>query len=56
MIKVERPGAGDDTRSWGPPYVPDAAGAETDLSAYFLCANRNKQSIAIDFTTPEGAR
>ncbi|WP_153010571.1 CaiB/BaiF CoA-transferase family protein [Falsirhodobacter sp. alg1] len=51
VIKVERPGCGDDTRGWGPPFVEEGS----DLSAYFLCANRNKQSIAIDFTTPEGA-
>lgn len=55
VIKVERPGSGDDTRSWGPPFVTDADGAETDLSAYFLCANRNKRSIAVDITSSEGA-
>ena len=55
VIKVERPGVGDDTRGWGPPFLRDAAGAETDEAAYFLCANRNKQSITIDFTQPEGA-
>lgn len=54
VIKVERPGMGDDTRGWGPPFIPDAQGNDSDLSAYFLCANRNKRSIAIDFTTPEG--
>lgn len=54
VIKVERPGAGDDTRGWGPPYVKDAAGQDTDVAAYFLCANRNKQSIAIDITQPAG--
>lgn len=48
VIKVERPGSGDDTRGWGPPFVPDAEGCDSDLSAYFLCANRNKKSIAID--------
>ena len=54
VIKVERPGAGDDTRGWGPPYVKDAAGSDTDVAAYFLCANRNKQSVTIDITHPEG--
>jgi crotonobetainyl-CoA:carnitine CoA-transferase CaiB-like acyl-CoA transferase len=55
VVKVERPGTGDDTRSWGPPYVRDAEGADTDLSAYFLCANRNKRSIAIDLASEAGA-
>lgn len=56
VVKVERPCAGDDTRGWGPPFLPGPAGeAESDLTAYFLAANRNKQSIAIDFSTEEGA-
>ncbi|MCB9947170.1 MAG: CoA transferase [Rhodospirillaceae bacterium] len=55
VIKVERPGAGDDTRKWGPPYVRDAEGRETTESAYYLCCNRNKRSVTIDFTRPEGA-
>jgi crotonobetainyl-CoA:carnitine CoA-transferase CaiB-like acyl-CoA transferase len=54
VIKVERPGAGDDTRSWGPPFVANADGSDTDLSAYFLSANRNKRSIAIDLSTEDG--
>jgi crotonobetainyl-CoA:carnitine CoA-transferase CaiB-like acyl-CoA transferase len=54
VIKVERPGAGDDTRSWGPPYLEDGEGNDTDIAAYFLCANRNKRSIAIDIACPEG--
>jgi len=54
VIKVERPGAGDDTRGWGPPFVPNADGSDSDLSAYFLSANRNKRSIAIDLATAEG--
>lgn len=54
VIKVERPGAGDDTRSWGPPFVPGADGEDSDLSAYFLAANRNKRSIAIDLATTDG--
>ncbi len=52
--KVENPAGGDDTRSWGPVSVKDAGGGETDLSAYFLSANRNKYSVAIDIATPEG--
>ncbi|MGB0467329.1 MAG: CaiB/BaiF CoA transferase family protein [Pontibacterium sp.] len=53
VIKVERPGAGDDTRGWGPPFVKDSEGQPTD-AAYFHAANRGKQSIAIDMTCPEG--
>ncbi|MCL2656296.1 MAG: CoA transferase [Betaproteobacteria bacterium] len=56
VIKVERPGSGDDTRAWGPPYLKDAAGRDTSEAAYYLCANRNKESIAIDITQPEGQR
>jgi crotonobetainyl-CoA:carnitine CoA-transferase CaiB-like acyl-CoA transferase len=54
VIKVERPGSGDDTRAWGPPYLQDREGHATRDSAYYLCANRNKQSIAIDITQPQG--
>ncbi len=54
VVKVERPGSGDDTRAWGPPYLKGADGRDTSEAAYFLCANRNKRSIAIDFTQPEG--
>jgi crotonobetainyl-CoA:carnitine CoA-transferase CaiB-like acyl-CoA transferase len=54
VIKVEKPDVGDDTRSWGPPFLPDAEGNDSDLSAYFLCANRNKKSIAIDITSEDG--
>ncbi|WP_107676530.1 CaiB/BaiF CoA-transferase family protein [Agrobacterium sp. LAD9] len=54
VIKVERPDVGDDTRGWGPPFVPDADGGDSDLSAYFLSANRNKRSIAIDLASDEG--
>lgn len=54
IIKVERPGLGDDTRSWGPPFVEGNTGP-TQESAYYLCANRNKRSIAVDIATPEGA-
>ena len=56
VIKVERPGVGDDTRSWGPPFLKDRDGADTADSAYYLCANRNKRSVTIDFTRPEGQR
>ena len=48
VVKVERPGTGDDTRTWGPPFVGDDA-------AYFLSLNRNKRSVALDLGTPEGA-
>jgi len=54
VVKVERPGGGDDTRSWGPPYLKDEAGRDTAEAAYFLCANRNKRSVAIDMARPEG--
>ena len=54
VVKVERPGQGDDTRKWGPPYVRDADGNDTTESAYYLSANRNKRSITLDFTKPEG--
>lgn len=54
VIKVERPGAGDDTRLWGPPFLKDEMGNETKNSGYYLCCNRNKRSVTIDFTQPEG--
>ena len=54
VIKVERPGSGDDTRGWGPPFVTDAKGAETGASAYFLSANRGKHSVAINIADPRG--
>ncbi|MCR4469250.1 CaiB/BaiF CoA-transferase family protein [Burkholderia sp. SCN-KJ] len=54
VIKVERPGAGDDTRHWGPPYLKDATGADTAEAAYYLAANRNKRSVTVDIATPEG--
>jgi crotonobetainyl-CoA:carnitine CoA-transferase CaiB-like acyl-CoA transferase len=54
VIKVERPGTGDDTRSWGPPYATDARGKSTSDSAYFLSTNRGKKSVAIDITDPHG--
>ncbi|MFI3047973.1 CaiB/BaiF CoA transferase family protein [Pseudomonas coronafaciens] len=56
VIKVERPGCGDDTRAWGPPFLQNPAGQNTTETAYYLSANRNKQSVTIDFTRPEGQR
>lgn len=56
VVKVERPGSGDDTRAWGPPYLKDEEGRDTSEAAYFLSANRNKRSIAIDFTQQDGQR
>ena len=55
VLKVERPGSGDDTRRWGPHYARDKVGNPTAESAYFLSANRNKRSLAIDLAHPEGA-
>ena len=55
VIKVERAGGGDDTRAWGPPFVPAADGGHLD-AAYFHCTNRGKRSIELDFTTAEGQR
>ncbi|GAB3097308.1 CoA transferase [Aestuariicella hydrocarbonica] len=54
VIKVERPGQGDDTRHWGPPYMRDDNGDPTAESAYFMAANRGKQSVCIDITTAQG--
>ncbi|MEO5867796.1 MAG: CaiB/BaiF CoA-transferase family protein, partial [Sphingomonas sp.] len=54
VIKVERPGVGDDTRAWGPPWLADAEGNPTSESAYYLSCNRNKRSVTIDMATPEG--
>jgi formyl-CoA transferase len=54
VIKVERPGAGDDTRHWGPPFLKDADGNDTRHASYFTACNRNKRSITIDMATSEG--
>ncbi len=54
VIKIERPGAGDDTRGWGPPYMPDEAGESSGEAAYFHAANRGKKSVCIDIAKPEG--
>lgn len=54
VIKIEKPCVGDDTRHWGPPFLPSESRERGD-AAYYLCANRNKRSVAIDFSKPEGA-
>ena len=54
VIKIERPGAGDDTRHWGPPYLRDAKGQDTTEAAYYLAANRGKRSVTVDIATAEG--
>ena len=54
VIKIERPGSGDDTRAWGPPYAKDAAGHDTTEAAYYLSANRGKRSVTVDIAKPEG--
>lgn len=55
VVKVERPGKGDDTRAWGPPFLADAQGDPSAESAYYLCANRNKRSLTANLASPEGA-
>lgn len=54
VIKIERPGVGDDTRQWGPPFTTKTDGSKGD-AAYFLCANRGKKSVELDIASPEGA-
>lgn len=54
VIKIERAGVGDDTRKWGPPFVTDPSGGPSTESAYYLAANRNKRSLALDLAAPEG--
>jgi len=56
VIKVERPGVGDDTRAWGPPYLKDAEGNDTSEAAYYLAVNRGKRSITVSLDQPEGQR
>ena len=56
VIKVERPGVGDDTRTWGPPWMRDEEGNDTREAAYFMAANRNKKSVTVDLSRPEGQR
>ncbi len=54
VIKIERPGSGDDTRAWGPPYLKNSDGADTSEAAYYLSANRGKRSVTIDISRPRG--
>jgi formyl-CoA transferase len=54
VVKIERPGSGDDTRAWGPPFLRDADGRDTAQSTYFTSCNRNKRSVTVDIATPEG--
>ena len=54
VIKIERPGKGDDTRAWGPPFVKDKDGKDTSDAAYFMCANRGKKSLTLDIAKPAG--
>ncbi len=56
ILKIEKPYAGDDTRHWGPPFLQDDDKNNTSESAYYLCANRNKKSIAVDITQEEGQK
>ncbi|HET7774021.1 MAG TPA: CoA transferase, partial [Burkholderiaceae bacterium] len=54
VIKIERPGAGDDTRAWGPPFLRDREGRDTAEAAYYLGTNRNKRSVTVDIARPAG--
>jgi crotonobetainyl-CoA:carnitine CoA-transferase CaiB-like acyl-CoA transferase len=54
VIKIERPGSGDDTRAWGPPFLPSVDGQPTPDAGYFLAVNRGKRSVALDISKPEG--
>jgi crotonobetainyl-CoA:carnitine CoA-transferase CaiB-like acyl-CoA transferase len=54
VVKIERPGSGDDTRAWGPPWLTGGDGQATAESAYYLCANRNKRSLTVDISEPNG--
>lgn len=54
VIKIERPGSGDDTRGWGPPWMKDSEGQWTAEASYYQSANRGKQSVAVDLATPQG--
>ncbi|WP_012745284.1 CaiB/BaiF CoA transferase family protein [Variovorax paradoxus] len=54
VVKIERPGVGDDTRTWGPPFIKDADGNDTDQASYFTACNRNKRSVTVDMATPDG--
>jgi len=54
VIKIERPGVGDDTRTWGPPFIKDADGNDTDQASYFTACNRNKRSVTVDMAPADG--
>src|SRR5256885_13469167 len=54
VIKIERPGGGDDARAFGPPYLVDPDGKENNNNSFYLCANRNKKSVTVDLAKPEG--
>lgn len=54
VVKIERPGVGDDTRTWGPPFIKDADGNDSDQASYFTACNRNKRSVTVDMATPDG--
>src|SRR3954469_11645388 len=56
VIKVERPGVGDDTRTWGPPFLAGPDGEPTANSGYFLSVNRGKRSVAVDLSSTDGQR
>lgn len=56
VIKIEKPGSGDDTRKWGPPYITKPDGTASSESAYYLSCNRNKRSVTLDYTKPDGAQ
>src|SRR5919109_5470066 len=54
VIKVERPGGGDDARAFGPPYLVDPEGKENNNNSFYLCANRNKKSVTVNLAKPDG--
>ena len=54
VIKIERPGGGDDARAFGPPYLKDPEGKANNNNSFYLCANRNKKSVTVNIATPEG--
>ena len=54
VIKIERPGSGDDTRAWGPPFLPAETGEPSSDSTYFACCNRGKKSVTLDLSKPAG--
>jgi Predicted acyl-CoA transferases/carnitine dehydratase len=56
VIKIERPGGGDDARAFGPPYLVDPQGKENNNNSFYLCANRNKKSVTVNIATPKASR